>query len=124
MRSPVVGGYGNRWASMRIRMPSGKVASDDWSQPVREDERQPLPQPRRALKPRVRRTQVGKTRTIQENVLIGQRHRVEAPVTLEVVRPCALAATAEIEDAAAALCCAAHQLPVHEVVDALDERQA
>src|SRR5215510_6787972 len=101
----------------RVRCePLPEVANNVGSQPVRDRQREPPPKSDEGAVLRIERVRVRDLVPAEERVLVVQRLRLEAPVPLEVERARAALAPAVVEDLAAALAAAAHQLPVLEVV--------
>src|SRR5262245_12284837 len=96
--------------------PLPEVANNVGTQAVRDRQREAPPEGDEGTILRIERVRVRDLVPAQERVLVVQRLRLEAPVLLEVERTGAALAPAVVEDPAAALRAAAHQLPVLEVV--------
>src|SRR5512138_914290 len=87
--------------------PSTKALHEMRTERVRHRHRQALPQRDEGAVLRVERVVLRNARAPIEAVLVGERRGLETPVFLEVVRPRALLAAAEVEDADAPLARAA-----------------
>src|SRR5262245_20929703 len=83
---------------------------------VRGPQRQALPQLDEALITRIGRAQIGELARLDQEVLVEQRLRLEAPVMLEIECAGAALAAAVVEDLQAALSRVLHHFPVHEIV--------
>src|SRR5882672_11443165 len=95
---------------------SREIPDQLWPQPLGEAERQPAPSPNRHRESGIRGAQVRHLALAHELILVRERRRRKAPVTLEVVGAGPLLAPPEIEYLVTVLRRVAEQAPVHEVV--------
>src|SRR4029077_13232522 len=119
--SPLLGGYGRRWAKNRMRISS--LPASSWEQPdqcgaqrFRQRKRNAFPDLRRKLEAWVRRRKVWQALPPNQIKLIGQRPLAHTPLRFEEVRTRPQLAASEVVAAQSTLARAAQDFPVHVIV--------
>src|SRR5947207_1946916 len=97
---------------------------DQRAEPVRYDQRQPLPGRDEDSKLGIERVQIGYRATRRQAELIDERRRPEPPVAFERIRPGADFAASKVEYPTPPLARSAHDFPIHKIVGCKPPRRA